>query len=61
MDQAEHPFPEIKPVTTAFIMISVNPELEKEIAEKLIAKVIYADLAASHPIKAFFPAEPQRY
>ena len=34
MEQSEHPFPEMKQVTTAFIMISVKPELEKEIVEK---------------------------
>ena len=37
MAQSEHPFPEMKRTTTAFIMISVKPELEKEIAEKLYA------------------------
>ena len=37
MEQSEHPFPEMKQVTTAFIMISVKPELEKEIVEKLYA------------------------
>jgi DNA-binding Lrp family transcriptional regulator/uncharacterized ParB-like nuclease family protein len=37
MEHSDHPFPEMKQVTTAFIMISVKPELEKEIVEKLYA------------------------
>jgi uncharacterized ParB-like nuclease family protein len=37
LEDSEHPFPEMKQVTTAFIMISVKPELEQEIVEKLYA------------------------
>ena len=37
MEQSEHPFPELKRMTTAFVMISVKPKLENQIIEKLYA------------------------
>ncbi len=51
MEQSEHPFPEMKRVTTAFIMISVNPELEKEAVEKLYA---YNEVTELHYVPADF-------
>jgi DNA-binding Lrp family transcriptional regulator len=51
MAQSEHPFPDMKRITTAFIMISVKPELEKEIAEKLYA---YNEVKELHYVPADF-------
>jgi DNA-binding Lrp family transcriptional regulator/uncharacterized ParB-like nuclease family protein len=51
MSQSEHPFPEMKRITTAFIMISVKPELEKEIADKLYA---YDEVKELHYVPADF-------
>jgi DNA-binding Lrp family transcriptional regulator len=51
MEQSEHPFPEMKQVTTAFIMISVTPELEQEIVEKLYA---YEEVKELHYVPVDF-------
>lgn len=51
MAQSEHPFPEMKRIITAFIMISVKPELEKEIAKKLYA---YKEVWELHDVPADF-------
>ena len=51
MEQSEHPFPEMKQVTIAFIMVSVKPELEKEIVEKLYA---YEQVKELHYVPADF-------
>ena len=51
MEQSEHPFPEMKQVTTAFIMISVKPELEKELVEKLYA---YEEVKEIHYVPVDF-------
>ena len=51
MEQSEHPFPEMKQTTIAFIMVSVKPELEKEIVEKLYA---YEEVKELHYVPADF-------
>ena len=51
MEQSEHPFPEMKQATTAFIMISVKPELEKEIVEELFA---YEEVKELHYVPVDF-------
>ncbi len=51
MALSEHPFPEMKRITTAFIMISVKPELEKEIVEKLYT---YNEVKELHYVPADF-------
>ncbi len=51
MEQSEHPFPEMKQVTTAFIMISVKPELEKQLVEKLYA---YEEVKEIHYVPVDF-------
>ena len=51
MEQSEHPFLEMKQVTTAFIMISVQPELEKELVEKLYA---YEEVREIHYVPVDF-------
>ena len=51
MANSEHPFPEMKQLTTAFIMISVKPELEKEIVAKLYA---YEEVKELHYVPADF-------
>ena len=51
MENSEHPFPEMKQVTIAFIMVSVKPELEKEIVEKLYA---YEEVKELHYVPADF-------
>ena len=51
IEQSEHPFPEMKQVTTAFIMISVKPELEKEIVDKLYA---YEEVKELHYVPVDF-------
>ncbi len=49
MANSEHPFPEMKRIITAFIMISVKPELEKEVAKKLYA---YKEVRELHDVPA---------
>ena len=51
LEQSEHPFPEMKQVTTAFVMISVSPELEQEIVETLYA---YAEVKELHYVPVDF-------
>ena len=51
LEQAEHPFAEMKQVTTAFIMIRVTPNLEQEIVEKLYA---YEEVKELHYIPVDF-------
>lgn len=51
MEQSEHPFPEMKQVTIAFIMVSVKPELEKDIVETLYD---YEEVKELHYVPADF-------
>lgn len=51
MEQSEHPFPEMRRVTTAFVMISVKPKLENQIIEKLYA---FTEVQEIHNVPADF-------